>query len=100
MLFTVDPAAAAPLAAQIAAQVRGAIGRGELRCGSGCRRRICHVRDDGLIELRRGRGAVVRAGVDAEQVRLRELAREFVAAARRLGLRGTEIAAIIEEAHT
>ena len=117
MLFTVDPAAAASLAAQIAAQVRGAIGRGEVRSGQRLPpardlaealdvnmhtvlRAYAELRDDGLIELRRGRGAVVRAGIDADQVRLRELAREFVAAARRLGLQGTDMAAIIEEAQT
>lgn len=117
MLFEVDPTAAAPLSAQIAVQIRGAMGRGELVAGQRLPpardladaldvnmhtvlRAYSELRDEGLIELRRGRGAVVRAGVDADQVRLRELAREFVAAARRLGLGPTDVAAIIEEAQS
>jgi GntR family transcriptional regulator len=114
MLFSVDPGAAVPLATQIAAQVRGALARGEI--GTGERlppardlasalevnmhtvlRAYGELRDEGLIELRRGRGAVIRAGVDAERVRLRELAREFVAAAHRLGLGSADMAAIIRE---
>jgi GntR family transcriptional regulator len=114
MLFTVDPTAPVPLAVQIAAQVRGAIGRDEV--GAGQRlppardlaaalevnmhtvlRAYSMLRDEGLIELRRGRGAVVRAHVVAEQVRLRELARELVHAARRLGLGDAEIAALLTE---
>jgi GntR family transcriptional regulator len=117
MLFVVDPGAAASLADQIAAQVRGAIGRGDLAVGQRLPpardlagalavnvhtvlRAYGELRDEGLIELRRGRGAVVRAGVEADQVRLRDLAREFVAAARRLGLRPADITAIIEEAQS
>jgi GntR family transcriptional regulator len=114
MLFSVDPAASTPLAAQIAAQVRGAIARGEVESGQRLPpardladalnvnmhtvlRAYAELRDDGLIELRRGRGAVVLAGIDADHVRLREMAREFVAAARRLGLRHADMAAILKE---
>jgi GntR family transcriptional regulator len=114
MLFTVDPASSTPLATQIAAQARGAIARGEV--GAGQRlppardlaaaldvnmhtvlRAYGELREEGLIELRRGRGAVVRADVDAERVQLRELAREFVTTARRLGLRYADMVAMIKE---
>jgi GntR family transcriptional regulator len=114
MLFSVDPAASTPLATQIAAQVRGAISRGDVRAGQRLPpardlataldvnmhtvlRAYGTLRDEGLIELRRGRGAIVRADIDAEQVRLRELARQFVTAAHRLGLHDADMAAIIRE---
>jgi GntR family transcriptional regulator len=115
MLFRVDVAAAEPLADQIAAQVRGGIVRGELVPGERLPpareladvldvnlhtvlRAYAKLRDENLIELRRGRGAVVRDDADATRLRLVELARRFVDEARRQGLREAEMVALVKEA--
>jgi GntR family transcriptional regulator len=115
MLFRVDVAAAEPLADQIAAQVRGGIMRGDLSPGERLPpareladvldvnlhtvlRAYAKVRDEDLIELRRGRGAVVRVDADAGRLRLTELARQFVREARRQGLEEAEMLTIMREA--
>ena len=115
MLFRVDVAAAVPLADQIAAQVRGGIIRGELSPGERLPaarelaevldvnlhtvlRAYAQVRDEDLIELRRGRGAVVRADADAARLRLTDLARQFVREARRQGLEEAEMLSIVTAA--
>lgn len=114
MLFTVDHASPLALADQIAGQVRGGLARGELDAGERLPpardlaaalgvnmhtvlRAYAQLRDEGLIDLRRGRGAVVRSHVSAERIRLTELARAFVAEARRLGLADDDITAILKE---
>lgn len=116
MLFRVDVAAAEPLADQIAAQVRGGIIRREVQPGERLPparelaqvldvnlhtvlRAYARLRDEGLIELRRGRGAVVRGDADASRLRVTELAREFVGEARRLGLAEAEMVELIKEVH-
>jgi DNA-binding transcriptional regulator YhcF (GntR family) len=50
-----------------------------------------------LIELRRGRGAVVRAQVDPGRLRLLELARTFLTEAARLGLDEEDMVRVIRE---
>lgn len=79
MLLRIDTQSAEPIYAQIARSLRRAIGAGEV--GTGDRlpaarelarsldvnmhtvlRAYAQLRDDGLIELRRGRGAIVLAG--------------------------------------
>lgn len=112
MLVRVDPTSTTPLGEQIAAQVRAAVGRGEVRPGQRLPsakdlgaalgvnlhtvlRAYAALRDDGLIELRRGRGAVVRRGVDAERTRLVELARQLRTEATRLGLDDPEIIELV-----
>jgi GntR family transcriptional regulator len=116
MLLRVDPGSATPLAAQIAAQVRAGLARGEVTPGERLPsarelgaslqvnlhtvlRAYAELRDEGLIDLRPGRGAVVRRDVDAEHTRLRALARDFVLEARRLGLDTTEMTAMVQEVH-
>ncbi|MEV6301844.1 GntR family transcriptional regulator [Actinoplanes sp. NPDC051861] len=115
MLLRVDVAAAEPLADQIAAQVRGGVMRGDLTPGERLPsarelaevldvnlhtvlRAYARLRDESLIELRRGRGAVVRGDADATRLRLAELAREFVREARRQGLEEAEMLAMVREA--
>ncbi|MGN9811340.1 GntR family transcriptional regulator [Micromonospora sp. BQ11] len=110
MLVRIDPASGVPLAAQIAAQVRGAVAAGTL--GPGDRlpaardladglqvnmhtvlRAYGQLRDEGLIELRRGRGATVRRDEAADRARLVDAAHHLLAAARRLGLDLDELVA-------
>lgn len=118
MLWTVDPAAEEPLYAQLVAQVHLALAHGEL--GPGDRlpaarelaaslevnvHTVLHayqqLRDDGVLELRRGRGAVVvqgagTAGRDLSAVE-RALA-AFVDAARGAGLSPEATTTLLKEA--
>lgn len=109
MLFRVTPDSPVPLGEQIAACVRGAIADGT--AGPGERlpparsladslgvnvhtvlRGYQRLRDEGLVELRRGRGTAVTARPDAPgRARLLALAAELVAEARALGLDDEEI---------
>jgi GntR family transcriptional regulator len=114
MLWRVNPADASPLATQIAAQVRGAIAGGHLTVGERLPaartlaqsldvnlhtvlRAYAELRDEGLLEVRRGRGAVVRAGSTAERARLSELVHDVVTQAQRLGVGRDELAAMIKD---
>lgn len=83
MLFRIDPSGTEPLFAQLAGQVRLAAARGDLAVGERLPaardlaasldlnvhtvlRAYQDLRDEGFVDLRRGRGAVVteRAGAD------------------------------------
>ncbi|MFI0925877.1 GntR family transcriptional regulator [Streptomyces sp. NPDC021012] len=104
MLFRVDPASAVPLGDQIAACVRGALADGsaapgerlpaarELADSLGVNvhtvlRGYQRLREEGLIELRRGRGALIVPGATApHRARLLSLLREAATEARELGL--------------
>ncbi len=76
MLFRVDPASGVPIFDQLAASVRAEIARGTLRAGDRLPaarevaasleinihtvlRAYQDLRDEGLVDLRRGRGAVI-----------------------------------------
>lgn len=115
MLFRVDAAAPVPLADQIAAQVRGGLVHGDLTPGERLPpardlaaaldvnihtvlRAYARLREEGLIDVRRGRGAVVRGDADPQRLRVTELARQFVDEARRLGLAEAEMLKMIKEA--
>jgi GntR family transcriptional regulator len=112
MLVRVDPTASEPLYAQIAAQVRAEIGRGAL--GEGDRlppardlaaalevnmhtvlRAYAELRDEGLVEMRRRRGVIVRAAA-AGRARVVGLARELAAEATRQGMSRAEVRRIVE----
>jgi GntR family transcriptional regulator len=114
MLIHLDAGATVPLATQIAAQLRGAIARGEVADGERLPsaralaqsldvnlhtvlRAYAELRDEGLLELRRGRGAVVRSGSSSELARLAQLVHEVVAQAQRLGVGRDELTTMIEE---
>ncbi|UXZ59018.1 GntR family transcriptional regulator [Curtobacterium sp. Arg-1] len=103
MLITVDPGARATLAEQVATQIRHAIARGELRNGERLPaardlaasvdvnmhtvlRAYALLQDDGLIELRRGRGATVLRSGNASFDRLRTLVDELRDQADALGV--------------
>ncbi|WP_405777281.1 GntR family transcriptional regulator [Streptomyces sp. NBC_00859] len=115
MLFRIDPSSAAPLGDQIAACVRGAVADGTVGAGErlpaarvlavslgvnvhtvlrGYRR----LREEGLIELRRGRGAVVVGGASQVRARLLVRVREFAAEAKELGLTDEAVVALVREA--
>ena len=115
MLIRVDPDSPIGLAEQIAGQVRGALVSGELAAGeklppavssppvstSTCTR-CCGptptLRDEGLIDLRRGRGAQVRANVDLGLTELEQQIDELLRSAQRLGMSRAQLAARIQEA--
>ncbi|MHB8293767.1 MAG: GntR family transcriptional regulator [Acidimicrobiales bacterium] len=107
MLIRIDIESTRPLYAQIADAVRGVIGRGELTGGdrlpaSGelaeavgvnvhtVLRAYAQLRDEGLIELRPRRGAVVRASAPV-QAPLIDQARRLVEVAQYHGLSRSEI---------
>ncbi|MGA5356076.1 GntR family transcriptional regulator [Streptomyces purpurascens] len=111
MLIRVDPGSAVPLGDQIAARARRAIADGEVAPGERLPsaralaeslgvnlhtvlRGYQRLRDEGLIELRRGRGAVVLAGTPA-RARLLERVRALVSEANALGLSEDEVVGLV-----
>jgi GntR family transcriptional regulator len=114
MLFRVNPASAVPLGDQIAGQVRGAIADGSVEPGDRLPaaraladllgvnvhtvlRGYQQLRDEGLIELRRGRGAVVVEGTTSPgRARLAQRVRELVSEARELGLSEDEVVSLVK----
>lgn len=115
MLFRIDPSAARPLFEQLAAQVRAAISRGELAPGTRLPaarelatsldvnvHTVLHayqeLRDEGLIELRRGRGAVVTAQAGQDYRPLHAALSAVVVEARRLGLHPDAATALLRDA--
>ncbi|MEV6161469.1 GntR family transcriptional regulator [Streptomyces sp. NPDC052052] len=118
MLFRVDPNSTVPLGDQIAASVRRAVAEATVAPGERLPaarvlaeslgvnvhtvlRGYQQLRDEGLIELRRGRGAVVTGGASPQRARLQERVREVVATARELGMTEAELLALVRTAlHT
>ncbi|MEV0488606.1 GntR family transcriptional regulator [Streptomyces atratus] len=112
MLFRVDPTSTVPLGDQIAACVRRAVADGAVVPGERLPaarvlaeslgvnvhtvlRGYQQLREEGLIELRRGRGAVVTGGASPHRARLMEHVRDVVADARGLGMTEDELLALI-----
>ncbi len=113
MPFRVDTGSAEPLFRQIAGQVRGAIADGRLAEGDRLPpareladaldvnmhtvlRAYGDLRDEGLVDMRRRRGVVVREAVDG-RARVVAAAEALAGEARRLGLTRAEVVALIEE---
>ena len=111
MLIRIDPASGDALFDQLAAAIRAEIGRGSV--GPGDRlpaarelaasldinihtvlRAYQELRDEGLVDLRRGRGAIVteQAAAPAE---LAAAIRTLVADARRLGVSSSTLTALV-----
>jgi GntR family transcriptional regulator len=112
MLFKVDSVSSQPIHEQLAGQLRKAIASGdpapgdrlpparELAESLGVNvhtllRAFSTLRDEGLLEVRRGRGTIV---TDAAPtlIDLVALARQYVAEARRAGLTNTDIRSTLE----
>lgn len=115
MLIRIDPASSVPLFEQLAAAVRTELARGTLRPGDRLPaardlaasldvnihtvlRGYQELRDEGLVDVRRGRGAIVtdQALPPAE---LLEAVRRLTAEARRLGVAPATLVAMIREAY-
>jgi GntR family transcriptional regulator len=115
VIFRIDPSAGEPLFEQLATQVRLAIARGTLSAGERLPaardvaeslqlnvHTVLHayqaLRDEGLIELRRGRGAVVTAQAGADHSALLAAVDAVVREARALNLTPQVTAALLKEA--
>ena len=109
----IDYSSPVPLYEQVAAAIRRAIAEGEARSGERLPpardlaavlgvnantvfRALRMLREEGLVEFRRGRGVSV-TGIAAERSPVVAKARELVAVARRYGYRPDELAAIIKQ---
>ncbi len=113
MLIRIDPGSDVALFAQVAASLRGEMAEGRLAPGDRLPaardvaaslgvnlhtvlRAYQDLRDEGLVDMRRGRGAVVTPGAAA----LRDLRAEILALgdrARALGMTGETLAALVRD---
>ncbi len=110
-IVEIDPASSVPLHEQVAAAVRRAIADGEVQSGERLPpardlaavlrvnantvfRALRTLRDEGIVEFRRGRGVTV-SGIGPGRGAVVAKARELVVLARRLGYRPEELAEII-----
>jgi GntR family transcriptional regulator len=113
MLVRVDPASEVPIFDQLAASVRAEVARGVLRPGDRLPaardlaesldiniHTVLHayqaLRDEGLIDLRRGRGAVI-TDLATASAELHGSVRSLVADARRLGVGSAAVIALVRE---
>jgi GntR family transcriptional regulator len=113
LLVRINAADARPLYVQTADQLRGAIARGDLDAGDRLPparaladalainvhtvlRAYAQLRDEGLVEMRRGRTVTVLGGSPA-RAGLVEMAAGLVYEARRSGLDGRQVLALVEE---
>src|SRR5580692_9000884 len=109
----IDLSSPVPLHEQVAAAIRRAIAEGEAVAGERLPpardlaavlgvnantvfRALRTLRDEGLVEFRRGRGVSV-TGIAPQRSLVVAKARELVAVARRCGYRPAELAEIIEQ---
>ena len=113
MLVRIDPAQDEPLHEQIASQIRRAIADGKIGRGQQLPparelaaaldvnmhtvlRAYGAVRDEGLVEMRRGRGVTV-VSTGANRARIITAAREFLREARRHSLTLPEMKQLLEQ---
>lgn len=114
MLWRIDSGSDDPLYAQLVAQVHVALARGELSPGDRLPaarelaeslelnmhtvlRAYQELRDDGVLELRRGRGAVVVPGTPHGQDRVRRALAAYAAAALKAGLSPEAATTLLKE---
>ena len=113
MLMMVDAASPVPLFEQLAASVRGEVGRGAIVAGDRLPsarevaasldinlhtvlRAYQLLRDEGLLDLRRGRGAVITERATEYEPLLTALP-ALIAEAKRLGLSSSALVALVRE---
>src|SRR5262249_8178353 len=113
VIMEIDPLSPVPLHEQVAAALRRAIAQGEAKPGerlppardlaavlgvnaNTVLRALRALRDEGLVEFRRGRGVTVTA-IGRQRSAVVAKARELVALARRYGYQPQELAQIIEQ---
>lgn len=116
MLVRIDPGSPAPLFEQVAASIRRAMAEGEVRPGEQLPparqlaasleinvhtvlRAYALLRDEGLIELRRRRGAVVKGGANTH-AKLTALADELASEAKRLGVEVGDLVTIVRRSYS
>ncbi|WP_329052521.1 GntR family transcriptional regulator [Amycolatopsis sp. NBC_01488] len=116
MLVRIDPSSTVPLFEQVAASLRRALADGHPAPGEQLPparelaasleinvhtvlRAYAALRDEGLIDLRRRRGAVVIGGASA-RARLAELAGELAGEAKRAGVGFEELTGILKEKYS
>lgn len=113
MLIKVDHASDTPLYAQITAEIRSAIARGDaaegeklpaartLAASLGVNmhtvlRAYAQLKDEGLLQVRQGTGAAVRKGGRKDAGRLEKMAARLVSYARDQGLSRDDLLALIQ----
>lgn len=113
MLFRVDHASSVSLSDQIALQVRAGIVSETLASGERLPaardlatalhvnmhtvlRAYARLREEGIIEMRQGRGAWVRPEANQTLVRVTELAAQLATEARKIGLSPQDILRLVE----
>jgi GntR family transcriptional regulator len=113
MLLTLDPTSGLPLYVQIGAAVRRAVADGDVEPGDRLPaardlaksldvnmhtvlRAYNDLRDEGVIELRRGRGAIVRAGSQSI-AGITHLVAELAAEAARHGMSAEEVIEMVKK---
>ncbi|WP_410629993.1 GntR family transcriptional regulator [Amycolatopsis sp. cmx-4-83] len=116
MLVRIDPSSTEPIFEQVAASLRRSLGDGSPAPGEQLPparelaasleinvhtvlRAYALLRDEGLIDLRRRRGAVVLGGASS-RARLAELAGELVREAKRAGVGLEELTGVLKEKYT
>ncbi|MBL0887385.1 GntR family transcriptional regulator [Myceligenerans indicum] len=115
MIFRIDPASDQPLFEQLVTQVRVGIARGRLVHGERlpAARELADalemnvhtvlrayqvLRDEGLIDLRRGRGAIVTGRPEADLSAVEQAMTELIRAAKAAQLSPDATAALVKEA--
>ncbi|RZQ65708.1 GntR family transcriptional regulator [Amycolatopsis suaedae] len=115
MLFRVDPSSSVPLVEQISGNVRQHLVNGTITTGDRLPaareladslgvnmhtvlKAYAALRDEGLLELRRGRGAVITATHPADSARMSAALREVADAARRMGLGADDVVQLVRKA--
>ena len=113
MLLRIDPGLSVPLHEQLASALRAAIAAGDAQPGERLPaarelardldvnmhtvlRAYATLRDEGLLDLRRGRGAEVRRDGAPDRAALERLAAELAAEARRQGVAPEELHALVD----